>query len=194
MLASVAQQLGIEAYIARSSLWQRFHIANFVLFAPDIDLDVAYSKMFPIASDPDLPFGNRAEPYARVTAQGPVRLTVYSSPNDRALSLSAFLFGSALRLGQLAARTEAQDYSGLAGLGEITRTTGGGDFIEVEGGAGFIGHSYFLSNPSVQRDLAALICDRLEAGNPGRQLVEIKRPFWRIDTTSQLGQRPGAQF
>ena len=46
VLASVVQQLAIEAYVSRSSLWQRYKIANAVFFAPDIDLDVASSKLF----------------------------------------------------------------------------------------------------------------------------------------------------
>ncbi|WKL24716.1 alpha/beta hydrolase (plasmid) [Sinorhizobium meliloti] len=53
-------------------------------FAPDIDLDVASSKMFAWVSDPDLAFGNKPRP-STVPPQGPLHLTVYSSPRDKAL-------------------------------------------------------------------------------------------------------------
>ena len=101
LLANVVQQLAIEAYVSRSSLWRRYKIANAVFFAPDIDLDVASSKMFAWVSDPDLAFGSKSSP-STFPPQGPMHLTVYSSPGDKALRASTLLFGSALRLGQLA--------------------------------------------------------------------------------------------
>jgi esterase/lipase superfamily enzyme len=95
------QQLGIEAYVAQSSISQRFKISNLILFAPDIDMDVAGTKLFGIVSDPDALYGKKAKPDVNFPSTGTFHLTVYSSPNDRALGLSAMLFGSAVRLGQL---------------------------------------------------------------------------------------------
>lgn len=187
VLANVAQQLAIEAYVSRSSLWQRYKIANSVFFAPDIDLDVASSKLFAWISDPDLAFGSKSNP-GTFPSQGAMHLTVYSSPRDKALGASTLLFGSALRLGQLAAgripkeRSEAAAQWEGAHMGELV------DFIEYSGGRGFIGHSYFLSDPAVKADLVALIRDRLKAGDPRRPLVEIKRPFWRISDVQQASQ------
>jgi esterase/lipase superfamily enzyme len=178
VLASVVQQLAIEAYVSRSSLWQRYKIANVVFFAPDIDLDVASSKLFAWVSDPDLPFGGKSSP-STVPLQGPVHLTVYSSPGDKALGASTLLFGSALRLGQLAAARIPKDRSEAAQQWTGSHMGGLVDFIEFSG-SGFINHSYFLSDPGVKADLAALIRDRVKAGDPRRQLIEIKRPFWRI--------------
>ncbi len=59
------------------------------------------------------------------------------------------------------------------------------DSVEFSGGGGFIGHSYFLSDATIKTDLVALIRDRAKAGDPRRQLVEIKRPFWRTSDASQ---------
>ncbi len=53
-------------------------------------------------------------------------------------------------------------------------------FIEVPETAGFIGHSYFVSDPAVSADLVALIRYGLAPGDPGRPLEEISRPFWKI--------------
>ncbi|SCW77892.1 hypothetical protein SAMN02927900_04879 [Rhizobium mongolense subsp. loessense] len=62
------------------------------------------------------------------------------------------------------------------------------DFIEFSGGGGFIGHSYFSSDPAVKADLVALIRDRVKAGDPRRQLVEIKRPFWQVSDVQQASR------
>ncbi|WP_457585310.1 alpha/beta hydrolase [Ensifer canadensis] len=180
VLASVVQQLGIEAYVSRSSMWQRYKIANVVFFAPDIDLDVASSKLFAWVSDPDLPFGSKSSP-SMVTSQGPLHLTVYSSPGDRALGASTLLFGSALRLGQLAIDRLPKDRTEAASRWAGSQMTGLVEFIEFSG-SGFIGHSYFLSDPAVKADFVALIRDGVKAGDPRRQLVENKRPFWRLST------------
>lgn len=183
VLASVVQQLSIEAYVSRSSMWQRYKLANVVFFAPDIDLDVASSKMFAWVSDPDLAFGSKSRP-STVPPQGPLHLTVYSSPGDKALGASTLLFGSALRLGQLAVDRLPKDRSEAASRWAGSQMGGLVDFIEFSGG-GFIGHSYFLSDPAVKADFIALIRDRAKAGDPRRQIVEIKRPFWRVSDVQQ---------
>jgi esterase/lipase superfamily enzyme len=109
---------------------------------------------------------------------GSFHLTVYSSPNDKALELSTILFGSAFRLGRLTgSQLSSPDFKALF---ENTQIAGVADFIEYRGRVGFAGHSYFRTDPKVEQDLAALIRDRVKAGDPGRPLVEIKRPFWRI--------------
>ncbi|TCL64683.1 alpha/beta hydrolase [Rhizobium sp. BK251] len=187
VLANVAQQLAIEAYVSRSSLWQRYKIANAVFFAPDIDLDVASSKLLAWVSDPDLAFGSKSSPSA-LPPQGALHLTVYSSPGDKALGASTLLFGSALRLGQLAVGRLPRDRSQAAAQWSGSHMGGLVDFIEFSGSGGFIGHSYFLSDPAVKADLVALIRDRLKADDPRRQLVEIKRPFWQVSDVQQASQ------
>ena len=54
------------------------------------------------------------------------------------------------------------------------------DFVSVEGGEGLIGHSYFLSNPSVRADLTAIVRDHRKVDDRMRALVEIRRPFWYL--------------
>ena len=188
VLASAMQQLNIETYVGKTSLFRRFKIANVVLFAPDIDLDVASTKMFGAVSDPDLAYGTKARPYAALPSQGATHLTIYSSANDRALGLSTFLFGSVIRLGQLAVGANPFEFKQSGGLGDLSLVTGIVDFIEFQGSEGFIGHSFFLSNPLVGEDLVALIRDRREVGDPDRPLVEVKRPFWRIVENQKQAQ------
>ncbi|MBD9626538.1 alpha/beta hydrolase [Ensifer sp. ENS06] len=184
VLASVMQQLAIEAYVSRSSLWQRYKIANAVFFAPDIDLDVASSKLFAWVSDPDLAFGSKSIP-STLPSQGSLHLTVYSSPRDEALKASTIISGSVLRLGQLAVGNLPRGRNEAASKWEGSHMGGLVDFVEFSGGGGFIGHSYFLSDATIKTDLVALIRDRAKAGDPRRQLVEIKRPFWRTSDAPQ---------
>ncbi len=172
VLASAFQQLSAEAYVSRFSIGEDLKVRNIVLFAPDIDIDVAATKIFDVFSDPDAPYGAKKNPNA-VIRQGSFHLTIYSSPGDQALSLSSSIFGSRLRLGQLDLR--GQEAKALrADPGHLV------DLIEVDENTGAFGHGYFLSNPAVGSDLVALIRDRLKAGDSGRPLVELHKPFWRI--------------
>jgi hypothetical protein len=51
--------------------------------------------------------------------------------------------------------------------------------------AGWIGHSYFTSDPRASADLMAVLRYGLRPNEPGRPLEEIERPFWQLPT--QLG-------
>lgn len=180
VLASALQQLSIEAYASGASFAQRYKVENIVLFAADIDLDVATTKLFGFGSDPDLQRVAGYDPAAPLR-QGSFQLTVYSSPKDRALGISGRIFGSQARLGQLSLtkRAAARPFAQANGA-QLAEWI---DFIEYTGNAGWIGHSYFVSDPAVKADLVALIRDGLKAGDPGRPLVEIRRPFWRLIET-----------
>jgi len=50
------------------------------------------------------------------------------------------------------------------------------------------GHGYFLSNPAVSSDLVAMIRYGLKPGDPGRPLIEIKGPFWRLGGATTAAQ------
>lgn len=184
VLTAAMQHLAIEAYVSQSSLSHRFKIANVVLAAPDIDIDVAFARLLGIPSDPDLPYG-RAPQRSVVFNTGNLHFTVYSSESDRALNLSKFLNGSRLRLGLLDLRDNPNQLSELKITPEVA---GVAEFISVQGGGGLIGHSYFLSDPTVRADLVALIRDGKVAGDPGRPLVEVKRPFWYLPDRPQAAR------
>jgi len=170
VLASALKELSIETYVSKMPLANR-KAGNVLLFAPDMDLDVAFSKLFTPLSDPGLLRGQKADPNLAWTT-GDIHYTIYASDGDQALALSQFLFGSELRLG----RFDVHNNPDLMRLApHFARLA---DFISVEGGEGGIGHSYFLSNPYVRADITSLIRDRAKAGSPARPLKEIQRPFW----------------
>jgi len=179
VLASAIQQLGIEAYVSRSSVAEQLKVKNVVLFAPDIDIDVASTKMFGIVSDPDAHYGAKKNPSGLIPSQGDLHATIYSSPDDGALGLASILFGSDIRLGQ-----QNLDQGGAKALGADPGRSGLADFIQVDGRTDAFGHGYFLSNPAVSSDLVALIRYGLKPGDPGRPLVEIGRPYWRVATAA----------
>ncbi len=179
VLTTALQHLGIEAYVSKSSLSSKFKVANIILAAPDIDIDVAFARLMGIPSDPDLAYGPSPQRSIAMNT-GKMHYTIYSSTGDRALGLSKALFGSQLRLGLLDAHSDAGE------LQLAPHVAGVADFISVQGGGGgLIGHSYFLSDPAVRRDLVALIRDGKLAGDPGRALVEVQRPFWYLPDLPQ---------
>ncbi len=182
VLTTALQHLGIEAYVSKSSLSSKFKVGNIILAAPDIDIDVAFARLMGIPSDPDLAYGSAPQRSIALNT-GKMHYTVYSSTGDRALGLSKALFGSQLRLGLLDAHSDASE------LQLAPHVAGVADFISVQGGGGgLIGHSYFLSDPAVRRDLVALIRDGKLAGDPGRALVEVQKPFWYLPDLPQATQ------
>jgi esterase/lipase superfamily enzyme len=173
-LATALSELGAEAYILRKSLGRQFKIGDVVLAAPDIDADVALSKIFKVFSDPDLPFGATSDANAVLEPTPGFKVTIYVSPDDKALATSGWLFGSIARLGRIdAAMLSAHEIEEMATWGEV-------DVIQVRGKTDFFGHSYFASNPHVSSDIIAMLRYGLKPNEPGRPLEPVVPPFWRI--------------
>ena len=105
-------------------------------------------------------------------------VTIYMSPDDKALAASSWLFGSFVRLGRVdASMLPAEQIELIGDLGFL-------DMIQVRGTTDLFGHGYFTSNPRASADLIALLRYGLRPDEPGRPLVEIKRPFWRVPERS----------
>ena len=173
LLATAASELSVEAYITQTAFARRFKIGNVVLIAPDLDIDVAPTKIWKVISDPDLPYGKAPSP-SFVGPPPAFQLTIYVSPNDKALATSGWLLGSLGRLGRIDVATVSPDTIAQA------RVLGAIDVIEVSGRNCFICHGYFVDNPSVSSDLIALLRYGLKPNDPGRPLIEVERPFWRV--------------
>ena len=98
---------------------------------------------------------------------------------DMALKTSRALFGSDMRLGLMDANiAEKTRYLAL-------QSSGVTEFVSVEDGGGFIGHSYFLSSPEVRTDIAEVIKNDKKPGDEGRPLVEVQSPFWILPHRAQ---------
>lgn len=175
---SAARELALEAIAAGKEPAPLFKVKNLVLLSPDIDIDIASQQLTGFISDPDLV---TVWPEARLPRALDGRLTVYSSPQDRALLVSQILFRSRNRVGQL--RPEDIPESAQRYL----ETRGGTDLIAYEGKrTDLFGHGYFTTNPRVSSDLVQLIRYGTKPGEPGRELVRTGRVSWRIPT---LGER-----
>jgi len=176
VLVTAASDLNFEAYTQGSNLSERYKIGNVVLVAPDLDIDVNAAKFFKVLSDPDVPYGSAPNPRMVLGRTPDFRITVYMSPDDRALATSGWLFGSVARLGRL---DSAMMNPGMI---ELVRTFGDIDVIQVEGRTDLFGHSYITSNPKVSADLISLLRYGLGPNDPGRPLeeAEVGKPFWRI--------------
>jgi hypothetical protein len=59
------------------------------------------TRLFKALSDPDLPYGSAPDPRMVLERTPGFRITVYASPDDKALATSGWLFGSIFRLGRL---------------------------------------------------------------------------------------------
>ncbi|MBK5971270.1 MULTISPECIES: alpha/beta hydrolase [Thiorhodovibrio] len=163
-------ELVTEAIAAGKEPVDLYKIDNLVLLSPDIDVDIAAQQITGFLSDPEL---MTVWPEGRLPRALSGRLTIYASPEDRALLVSRILFRSRNRVGQL--RTEdipesAQRY--FEAVGRI-------DLISYEGKrTDLFGHSYFTTNPQVSSDLIELIRYGKKLGQPGRELVKTGRVTW----------------
>jgi len=173
-VASALAELSAEAYMLQSSPTREFHIGNVVLVAPDVDADVALSKIFKVFSDPDLPFGGKPEPGAVIPPSPGLEITLYVSPDDKALATSGWVFGSIARLGRIAPTNFSRDQ--IEAIGMLRAV----DIIEVRGTTDFFGHTYFISNPKVSGDIIAMLRYGLRPNEPGRPLEHVAGSFWRV--------------
>ena len=145
-----------------------------VFVAPDIDADVALTKIFRVFSDPDLPFGGKPKPRAVIPPSPGLQVTLYVSPDDKALATAGWLVGSIARLGRIDTTMFTPDQ--IEAIGKL----GAVNIIQVRGTTDFFGHSYFTSNPRVSADIIAMLRYGLRPNEPGRPLEQLTEPFWKI--------------
>ena len=160
---AAVRELVLSARGSDDSPKKRFKIANLVLAAPDLDLEVAIQR---VAAD-------------RIGLEVG-QLTMYTSPEDKAIGFAERLFASPRgRLGTL--NLSDFDPDELAALesnpGNFTVVNFKGD-PEASG----FGHDYFRTNPAVSSDLVLLLRYGLKPGEPGRPLEDLGLKFWRIPT------------
>ncbi len=166
------RELVIEALSAGKEPVDLYKIDNLVLVSPDIDVDIAGQQITGYLSDPDLV---TVWPEGRLPRVLKGRLTIYASPQDRALLISQILFRSRNRVGQL----RPEDLPDRAQL--YFETAGRIDLISYEGKrTDLFGHSYFTTNPQVSSDLIQLIRYGKQLGEPGRDLIKTGRVTWRF--------------
>lgn len=178
VMSAALQQLSVESYASQSDFPLRLKLNNIVLAAPDLDLDVAFSRLLSVISDPETNHGP-APNYKASFNSGKMHFTIYASQKDKALETSKVLFGSEMRLGLMDSQADGKS------LELAAQAAGVAEFVSVEDSGGFIGHSYFLSSPEVRGDIAELIRNDKKPGDDGRPLFEVQAPFWVLPKRSQ---------
>jgi esterase/lipase superfamily enzyme len=172
--------LVLEAVAAGKEPVDVYKIDNVVLLSPDIDADVAAQQVSFFLSDPDL---ITVWPEARLPRIVKGRLTVYASPQDRALLVSRILFRSRSRVGQM----RPEDISPKAQ--RYFETLGRIDLISYEGErTDRFGQPYFTSNPDVSSDLIQLLRYDTQLGEPGRQLIGTGPVTWQFPVNAETAE------
>ncbi len=138
---------------------KHFKIKNFVLAAPDLDVQVISQRI-------------AAERLALAVDQA----TLYSSPDDKAIGLAEWLFASPRgRLGTLGI-----DELNEEEIGRMKANASRVTVVNFDGESTGYGHSYFRNNPAVSSDLVLKIRYGFKPGEPGRPLEHIGLNFWRV--------------
>jgi esterase/lipase superfamily enzyme len=175
LLLSAVRDLFAEVISSGQEPADVLNVDNVVLFSPDIDVQVTAQMITSFASDPDI---FSVWPSGRLPRAMRGRLTIYSSPKDRALLVSRILFRSKSRVGNLRPEDvtpDAQRY--LEKLGNI-------DIIVYEGKlTDLFGHSYFTTNPQVSSDVMQLLRYGKAPGEPGRELLRRGPIVWEFPPT-----------
>jgi esterase/lipase superfamily enzyme len=108
------------------------------------------------------------------------RLTIYTSPQDRALFVSRILFRSRLRVGNL----RAEDVP--VGIQRYFEPFNKIDIVIYEGKrTDTFGHSYFTTNPRVSSDVIQLLRYGKKPGEPGRELVKVGPIVWTFPAVEE---------
>jgi esterase/lipase superfamily enzyme len=180
LLLDAVKGLVVESIAAGKDPVKALGIDNIVLFSPDIDLDVGAQTITAYVSDPDLisvwPSGDMP-----LTMGG--KLTIYTSPGDRALLVSRLLFRSRNRVGDV--NTDDIPLATQRFLEKLGRV----DFIVYEGKrTDALGHSYYTSSPQVSSDVVQMLRYGRRLGEPGRELTRTGPVVWKFPPADPAGR------
>ena len=159
VLLSAFRELVIWARGAGVSARDQLKIANLVIAAPDIDVQVLSQRV-------------AAERLALEVDQA----TLYSSPNDEAIGIAETLFASPRgRLGTISISELTEEELARMKVNAARVTV-----VNFEGESTGYGHDYFRTNPAVSSDLVLMLRYGFKPGEAGRPLEHIGLNFWRV--------------
>jgi esterase/lipase superfamily enzyme len=177
LLLRAVRDLFIEAIAAGQEPIKTLRIKHIVLFSPDVDMEIARKDFTFGISDPRMFTVWRKERLPRAIGG---RLTIYSSPQDRALRISRLLFRSENRAGNVRGEDvplQLQRY--LAPFDTF-------DIIVFEGKrTDPHGHFFFASNPQVSSDVIQLLRYGKKPGEPGRELTKAGPIVWKFPAVAE---------
>jgi esterase/lipase superfamily enzyme len=158
VLTTALRELVLELRQSSGELPRLLPVANLILAAPDLDVDVSSQRV--------------VSEHLQTAVE---RFTIYVCQEDRAITLSNWLFEGIRRLGIV----RAEDFT--AEQQTILGATANVHFVDVEGKAGFLSHGYFHENPAASSDLLLLLRENCDPG-PGsaRPLEPVVKGFWKL--------------
>jgi len=135
-------------------------LGNVILAAPDIDQSVAQQRF-------------RPDRVYKILD----RMTIYVTPEDKALGIARFLFRSLARLGSANSRDLTPEQ-----IAALKSDRMGLDPIEVKvKRKGAHGHTYWIDNPAVLSDVILILRDDLPPGaEHGRPLIRAESGMWEL--------------
>jgi esterase/lipase superfamily enzyme len=162
VLVTALREVFLEIRAEGKDPHEELRIANAILAAPDLDYEVVLQRVV-----------------AEHVEAGVVQATVYTSPADKAIRISEWLYGSVARLGQMESSTVKSKLTKqqMASIQKNSSVT----FVEFIGKGDSVGHGYFSSSAAVSSDLITLINTGARAGSPERPLIQKAAIYWVID-------------
>jgi esterase/lipase superfamily enzyme len=156
VVTTALRELVIETRAAGRNPRETLRIANLVLAAPDLDMDIVRQRLM-------------AEQFGPAIGQ----ITIYTTQADKALGASQTLMGGT-RFGRVQAADLGQREQRI--FTEVTNV----NIIDVQGVDSLIGHGYFHSNPAASSDLILILRDGSRPGPPSRPLTHETLNLWTM--------------
>jgi esterase/lipase superfamily enzyme len=162
VLVTALREVFLEIRAEGKDPIEELRIANVVLAAPDLDYEVALQRIV-----------------SEFMESGVEQATVYTSPADKAIKISEWLYGSVARIGHLnkAVVESRLNEKQMASIEENSSV----QFVEYIGKGDAVGHGYFSSSTAVSSDLISLINTGARAGSAQRPLIQKGAIYWVID-------------
>jgi esterase/lipase superfamily enzyme len=160
------RELTIAARARKENPRVKYKLHNLVLAAPDLDAQVANQRMI----------GDHM-------AWSADRITIYTSPADKAIGWSNKLFDSPRgRVGNVSPDTLTEETRTVLerGNSNLSFVNFQSTSDKSDSNADSFGHSYFRNAPTVSSDVVLMLRDDLDPGPPGRPLEDLGLNFWRV--------------
>ena len=150
------RELIIEARAAGHNPRELYKVENLIMAAPDLDFDIVRQRLLAEKIGPA--FG---------------QITVYTTDTDKALGISQTLMGGT-RFGRIQVDDLSDQERAIFSVVENVA------FINVEGVKSFIGHAYYLNNPSTSSDIIRVLSTNSKPGDAKRPLTHQMLNFWNM--------------
>ncbi len=158
VVMTALRELNLEYKAAGLDTRQELKLGNIVLAAPDLDWEVAMQRI-------------GAERLFAI----PEQFVIYLSQDDKAIGISGWLFDSVRRIGDLLESDLSEGQrKALERMPQL-------QVVDVKVRSDFLGHGYFISNPSVLSDLILVLRNNYAPGaENGRPLIQREGGFWEL--------------